>query len=275
MAYRKGYRNVKRSRAPKTKKGVVRKALRQNARQNVAKVVKQVLARNVETKQAWADTGLFTVNEPINANTDVKYLLPNIAQGTDEGQRIGNSIRAKALYCKGHIMITQPQGASNSVLQYMSSYSRVTARVMVVTFKPKPSQFSNTTSSDMYTNLLQKGATTSAWSGSISDLYSQINSELYTVHYDKRIMLETDTVNTVGTESSGFSVAVSGRGSCRMFRFKIPYNKVLRYADGALQPSNANPFLIIGWVKMNGAAIDTDVQLLSTQVISNFYYTDM
>lgn len=275
MAYRKGYRNTKRSRAPKTKKGVIRRALRQNARKNVAKVVKQVLARNVETKQAFSDTGLFTVNEPINSNTDVRYLLPNIAQGTDEGQRVGNTIKAKALYCKGHVMITQPMGGSYAALNTLSSYSRVCARVMVLTFKPKPSSYSNVTSSDMYTNLLQKGMTTTNWTGTISDLYSQINQELYTVHYDKKFYLETDTVNTISAESAGFSVATSGRGSCRMFSFKIPYNKIFRYADAGIAPVNANPFLLIGWVKMNGVAPDADVQLLSSQVISNFYYTDM
>lgn len=273
MAYRKVFRRVKRSRAPKGKKAVIRKALRNNASKNIARVVKKVLARKAETKQAWSDTFNFTVNEPINANSDVKFILPNITQGTDEAARIGNSIYAKALYIKGHVMIQQPYGGSTSLLQYASSYGRVCARVFCLTYRPQPSQVP--ASSGMYNNLLQKGATTGPWTGAISDLYSQVNQELYTVHYDKKFYLQMDSVNTIGTESAGFTVSVDGRDSLKFFSFKIPYNKVFKYPDGGLQPVNANPFIVIGWCKMNGAAIDADNQLLTAQAVSNFYYTDM
>lgn len=270
MAFRKFNR---RKFASKSKKPTVKKAIRKVRNNNIARVVKKVLSRSVETKQAWSDTFNFTVNEPINANSDVKFLLPNITQGTDEGGRIGNSIYAKALYVKGHIMIQQPYGASTSLLQYASTYGRVCARVFCLTYKPQPSNV--TASSSMYNNLLQKGATTGPWTGSIADLYSQVNQELYTVHYDKKFYLQMDTVNTIGTESAGFTTAVDGRDSLKFFSFKIPYNKQFKYPDGGLQPVNANPFIIIGWCKMNGAAIDFDNQLLTGQAVSNFYYTDL
>ena len=69
----------------------------------IRRVVKSVLAREAETKYV-SLTNDQSFNSTISGPSEAYPLMPQIGQGTDDFQRIGDKVRGKYLYVKGHLM---------------------------------------------------------------------------------------------------------------------------------------------------------------------------
>lgn len=95
---------------PKSKKAVVKKALRKSYVNSIKKIARSVVKKQTETKIAQPYT---QNNQPITAydlttnnfGSEFSLITPliNILQGTGQGQRVGNRINVTSMIMKGYI----------------------------------------------------------------------------------------------------------------------------------------------------------------------------
>lgn len=247
-------------RKPYTRKTVKSKSSKKCSKPDKCfiKKVQSIIHKDVETKQAFYNFPLTAFNSGINSIGDACQVLPSVVNGTAQNERIGDQLRTMSLTIKGHAI------ASTSLLSLTSSNSRIGIRLMVV--QPKyllNSNYAAVNFSGWMSNLLRKGGTATAFTGTISDLYAPINTECVTSMYDKVIYITTPTLfNTAATTNL---VAADVTNACKFFSINIKCkNKLLKYESGVdgLVPLNYAPILIMGYVHLDGASPD----VLTTQV---------
>lgn len=261
-------RNVKKRPAKKT----VKKAIKTNSNRIFEKKVLKVIHKQAENKEAWhtSGTSLIKFNSGINATGDYQRLVPFISQGTADNQRIGDQIRAQSMNLKGYIKFDvslDPALSLNNVA--------VGVRMMVLSLKNNLSWASLSSSATPLTNLLKKGGTTVGFTGLINDLMAPINTDLFTVHYNKVIYMNQSYV-AYSTLAGYYSSDV--KDLVRFFNIKIKCkNKLLKYdsgTDSGTLPTNFSPFLICGYSFLNGAGGDVVSTQLGLQYQTIFRYED-
>lgn len=182
-------------------------------------------------------------------------IIPNIEKGVEENQRIGEQINAKSLVLKGIMKFNYAtqMGAPNM--------SNVAVRVMCLSLKTAPSwQQSLANIGDSLQNLLRRGGQTVPFKGYLEDIYSPVNTDLFTVHYNKVFYINQPFFVQIGT--GGGPVSTDIKNTVKFFSIKLKVkNKLLKYsnafgANDNLLPTNYNPFFIAGYVYLNGATPD-------------------
>lgn len=268
------YKPVRRTKKGKTY--VVRRGRRTNANaRSVARiakaVAKKVVKRTIETKQGYLEpTGAnfntqTTQNFPVLPNitqTSMYQLLPTVSLGTDAQSRTGNKIKPKGLYVKGHIY-----GDWNNIVANNSSFQTIYVRIMAIADKQNNvdslayGQFG--TSKDV---LLNKGASaTNFLFNDQTSLYRPINTNRFTVYYDKVVKLSMYSAN-LGTALIDQSFGM------KMFKFKIPMKEEWKFDDSNGRPSNISmPNLVIGYCPADNRNITAGA---TTSFIKCTYYTD-
>lgn len=223
----------------------------------------KVIQRAIENKQAFTSSNATFFNSGIDSAGDMIQIIPNIAKSVNENGRIGNQICAKSLKIKGFLRFL-PQ--SNTTVN-TTHYGHVGIRIMILTLKSAGNYTSALQQSSSLNSLLQKGGTTVAFTGAISDLYAPINRELFTVHFNK-VYYVTQSYVFTGDNITNPKVAIDVSKLVKFFNINIKCkNKILKY-DSALSsdllPSNLGMFLCAGYTYMNGDAPDsltTNLQL--------------
>lgn len=216
------------------------------------KKVKKILSDRVETKQACVIFPLTGFNSGINSSADICAVIPNITQGIQDNNRLGDQVTLQKLTIKGHMILTQ--GNSLSVAN-----ARIGVRIMMV----QPKAYSNidaivANSSTWQNALLKKGGTTSAFTGATAaDLYAPLNTDVVTKYYDKIVYLSMPYYNVA---TSVGLVTQDLRQSTRFFSIvkKLRGKKVLydsAFTTGA-QPVNFCPVIVLGYVHLDGSAAD-------------------
>lgn len=249
-----------------TKKNINRRVYRKrNVAKKVAtpsksfvKKVKNVLRAEVETKQAYHSTGdsLVYFNSGINSSADLQKIMPNIASGTADNQKIGDEIRAKKITIKGHMFMAPDTTTS-------SANKRIAVRMMIIQPKRFPNQDDSYTNfSSWYGQLLKKGGTQTAFVGNISDLYADINTEDITCYYDKRFYLSQDNIfQLVGSSTPTQHIAQNIQNTVKFFNITLPLrNRLLKYdasVSSNLLPTNYGPVLVLGYAHLDGSGGDT------------------
>lgn len=235
------------------------------------KVATKVLRRTIETKQGYLEpTGAnfntqTTQNFPVLPNitqTSMYQLCPTVSLGTDSQSRVGNKIKPKGLYVKGHIY-----GDWNNIVGNNSSFQTIYVRILALADKQNNvdslayGQFGS--SKDL---LLNRGASaTNFLFNDQTSLYRPINQNRFTVYYDKVIKL------SMYSQSLGTAVVDQAQG-LRMFKFKIPMKEDWKFDDTNTRPSNvAMPTLVIGYCPGDNRNITNGA---TTSFIKCTYYTD-
>lgn len=225
------------------------------------KKVMSVIHKDTESKQAFTSQSNVYYNSGINATGDTVCIVPNIAKGTNDNQRVGDQLRGQRLQLKGAIQLVSPQGTLSNC--------RVAVRMMVV--MPKQyTVFDSSVVAGWMPYLLKKGGVTTAFTGILSDLWAPINTDLITKYYDKVFYLNTSYNQVAGTSTLGNSV--------KFFSHKFNLkNKLLKYDDAAqagLLPVGYAPQIILGYVHMDGTGPDTLTTAVSMSFDSIFTYED-
>lgn len=226
--------------------------VRRAPKKTFAKKVLAVIHKQTENKTAYESNGdilsKFSGSLAVSLLTASFPLLPTIARGTNEAERIGNQVRALRLRCQGAILYAPSA--------FSLPQSRICVRQMVI----QPKIFNSTTNVDVttwFTQLLQKGNTTVSFLGKLSDLWAPINRDAITVYHDKLYYMDT-TYAAVGTS---VTVPLDMQRTTKLFDFTVKCkNKLLRYEDNVgsgLYPTNFAPFMVYGWAYMDGSAIGT------------------
>lgn len=262
MAYgrnvRRGWRAAGKTRRSRKPNLSVRKAIRSVKKARFARAVRKVIDSESETKQAFhkltSDDSLLMFNSQINSTGDMCKVIPDIDRGTADNQRIGDQIKAQSLIIKGHIRYN-PSSNINDL-----GRGNVAVRVMVLSLKIRPSYATAKDSVNPLSSLLKKGGTTSSFGGYLSDLYADINTDLFTKHYNKVFYLNQQVYNqpATATAAGGFQDL---QNIVKFFKIKVPLKgKIFKYDDSVgfgLTPTNVGPFLVLGYAYLNAAAPDT------------------
>lgn len=267
--------NVKPRRYRKARKYVTaRKMVRKAKKANFVRAVKKVISAQVESKMAHITSGnnLISFNSGINSSADMLQVLPNIAQGTGDSNRIGDQIRGQSLTIKGHVRL-QPNTETNELL----STTNVVVRMMVLSMKNRNGIYADAIGgSANLSNLLKKGSTTSGFTGVLGDINAEINTDWFTLHAERKFYLNQSLIAVPGPAGQS-SVAMDTRNLVKFFKIKIPCKKLLKYDAGAasgLQPLNWAPFLVLGYSFLNGASPDTVSTNVGMSYITDFKYED-
>lgn len=254
----------RRRRGRKTSKGktTARKAIRAAKKANLKKFVMKVVSDMAETKEAYTTSGnsLIMFNSGIDSISDIQPIVPALGQGTDTNQRIGQTIMAQSLNIKGHVRLNFNDVADSTKLP------NVMVRMMVLSMKNKPSYGDVTNSAVPLTSLLRKGGTTTNFTGVLSDLYAPINTDVFTVHHDKRYHLSQSYINGIGASIPSQYLAQDVTKTIRFFNLNVKCkNKKLKYDEDISSdsfPVNFSSFIVLGYAYLDGSAPDT----LSTNV---------
>lgn len=236
--------------------------------------VRKIVNKDQETKQAYTSSGdsLTFFNSGINSAGDMIQIMPNIQQGVGAHQRIGEQILAKNLSVKGYIKLNVNDVSDSTKL------TNVIARMMVVTMKTRPCFYDATGSPATLASLLKKGGTTVGFTGVLSDIYAPINTDAFTVHYDKRFYLSQSYVNVTGAAPPTTILAQDISKTVKFFKFNVRCkNKKLKYDEDVgsdLYPTNFGPMLLLGYSYLDGSSADTVSTNLSLQFDSVFNYED-
>lgn len=241
------------------------------------KMVQKIVHKDAETKQTVVQLDNVAFNSGISSSGDVNLLVDSISQGTDDGQRIGSSIRGQKLQIKGHMQLvsiptTNIQGSQQAGV--ISPNCRVAARLMMV--QPK-SFLTPAQAVAQFTNwgpyLLDNGVATQAFIGNTKDLYLDLNRDQVTVMYDKVHYLNISQQYTPGLTSSS---AVPMTGSTKFFQKTINLrNKLIRFGDLNNQPTNYAPVILIGYAHIDGTSPDTLTTAIQMSYVSKLTYEDI
>lgn len=255
------------------KKYSIKKAIRRVKQANFEKAVKKVISKQAESKQAYyasSSNQLTFFNSGIAVSGDMLQVIPNISKGVNDNQRIGDQLMAQNLNIRGHVRYS-PQNAVND-----SGRGNIAVRMMILTLKIRSSYPDVQNATSYLSQLLKKGGTTSDFSGILSDLYAPINTDLFTVHKDKRFYLTQPMMIQPPTSglSSGFQDL---QNIVKFFNINVKLKKKYLYDDsvnGGLTPTNVGPFMCLGYVYLNGASPDTTSTNVGLEYVSTFTFED-
>lgn len=221
--------------------------------QQVPSFVKRLISNSGERKQAFTTMAPTDFNSGISGSGDALRIIPNVTQGTDGHNRIGDQVRLKSINLRA-ILQMMPQGYGQG-----DGVRKIAVRVMCVT--PKSFQTWASASANTATwmpMLLKKGGTTTAFTGAIDDIFAPINSDAITTHFNKVYYLKQD--NYIQASASG----ITGLGGdlVRFINLNIKCkNKIFKYdpsVDSGLTPSNGPAYvLLVGYAFVDGTSPDT------------------
>jgi len=244
----------------------VRKSKTKKARTNrkLATVgqVKKLISKSSETKFATARVESNNVHNSAISSADLTPILPRIPQGTDDWQRIGDSIRPTRLTIKGLVSMDRTYATDNKVLL---------VRIVVLSAKATKNRVATTSlfgtfASELLHPNLDSGTQVKQFVGDQNDLNYPINTDVFIVHYDRIHRLAM-------VAADGGSLEENPAGFFRWSKtIKLP--KRLSYDTGQIDPNNFCPFYGIGYSYADGTSPDS----VTTRIISNtdctLYYKD-
>lgn len=215
-------------------------------------LVKRILGQKSETKVV-----SYPVETNVNHNSaisgaDMVRVLPATQQGTDDWQRIGESIRPKSLVVRGLIAADRIACTTNQVLL-----------VRIVIAQAKEAKFYSvlaTIAPTLATQFIKPnqeaaGASTT-FQGLQQDLFSPVNPDLFTVYYDKIHRLAPSAYDNAKEQNEQ-----------NYFRFavRIPTPATLDYESLGQFPRNFAPFFALGYAYADGQGPD----VTNLKVVSN------
>lgn len=266
MAKQRQYR--KRSSKSKTKKSTRPKGV---FRKKVISVINS-FAEDKHLYTSNSESTLTQFNSGINSTADMLQILPNCTEAVGESSRIGDEIRLKSFNVKGYLRVIPALGGQSG-----SQILQVGVRMMILSLKKSTSWDLVQSSSAPLSNLLRVGASTKGFTGLISDLQAQVNTDLFTVHSNK-VYYCTQTFSNVGTTSAGYW-ETDIQNQIRFFNINLKVkDKKLMYDDdtnSGLLPTNYAPFLVMGYSYLNGATPDTLATSVGLHFQSHVSFQDL
>lgn len=243
----------------------------------VKEYVKKQVSRQQENKMAYkasanADT---LANEQIpvypiiqfsssgTTPNGVQSVLPLITQGVGEGQRIGNSIRCKGLYIKGHITInwsTVAGGVSSNI-----TTPEIYIRMVILDQKDQVANGINSTS------ILDQAGAGFSPNGTMQGMYLPVDKKEFNVYYDKVFKIK----NPLFFPSSTTAYINPNVQCTRTFSAKLLGNKLWKYGSNAATiPTSANPQILAFYIDPSNIARSNSLAVAEYSYVTTMYYED-
>lgn len=221
MAGKKPYRKKRglRTRKPKTKKNTIQK------------IVKRELHKSIENKQIYNVDSLEIT--PKMDFVNLFQVIPKVAQGVKQGDRIGNRIKVMSLKLGMTMnMVSEPYAPADT--------GRCGMYFDIYIFKviQKPSYDQLVTSADL-DYFLQAGGAFNGYVGAPYNWHQNINQDRFNLLYRKRVLMNNQFFKA---DSTGIKYEAYGQNTNASYSCTIPLTKKvlknLKYQDGSLNATN-------------------------------------
>lgn len=252
-----------RKKAPMKRRAPVRRA-------PLAKLVKNIVLRNSETKMATQQFNIAGFNSSITSLADFNQLIPSISQGTVQNARVGVAIKPIKLVIRGYIIYKTDtnQGAR-----------MIGTRLFCFSDK-SVSNYATALASGVNYNLLDNGGSSNSYTGTALNYTQPHNSDLFRFYADQKhtILKPFGLTNTLAPGTSSDLTALD-KSMYKPFTITIPASKmpsVLKYDDVLSSgfPINFAPWLAVGYSDLLGYTADTTATQIIMQFNSTLYYKD-
>lgn len=234
----------------------------------------RVLHRNIETKACTARGSWTAYNSAISATGDLQAVIPQVAQGVGQNQRVGVEIRPKKLVIRGYYAYNT-DALNNSI--YYQQALMLGARLMV--FQDKTTRYY---SNSIYNfNLLDDGGAPTSYNGTVINHLLPHNSDQFTFFYDKssKILKPFGYTNsiapTTSTEITSLNTTLFHQFTITLTAKDMP--AVLKFDDGASPsnyPLNFAPYMALGYCDLMNKPADSSVTRLAMDWVATLYYED-
>lgn len=224
---------------------------------NIKKVVKNIVDADLEIKRQERST-IYNNIQTFITDARIVSLTPIIAQGTGQGDRVGNTIKLK----KAMLMV-------NIALDSAALAAGYPHYIDVYIFKFKKNNFTQPSAVDM-TKFLQLGNSAISYNGDSFAGLRELNVDLFTQKLRKRFsMIHAFTVNN----SNGYGPMLSNR------TMKIDITKylksVIHFDDSASNLTiNDNLYIAIGNTQYNQLGVPSDIYIGTYDTCVTYHYTD-
>lgn len=241
----------------------------------MVKAVKKIIDGNIEDKYktVYPDaTGSNPFNSALGSYTaglpgigKAYSLLPAIAQGLDEFDRIGNKLRPKSLVVKYTVSISP---------DYVGSTQTI-CRLLTMTDK-SVKDYTNwgDIEASLTNEMFNLGNGSYQGASTVPQIVNwRINKKRFNVTHDKMFVLEKGAGDTPKFSNSYLgAITTHTNREVHEFTMRIPIPKVLNYPEGAasLYPSNFAPFWTMVWTQANIDNSSASNSWLASQPLVNF-----
>jgi len=204
-------------------------------------------------------------SQDITGTAETYALIPPVAQGTDDHQRIGDQISPTSLTVKGNISLSRELTFSTQLI----------ADIYFLTSKQVKSEtvYGGVPITSMF---IDAGGGLASYDGTVRNSQLPLNQDDFTLIKHKRFKFEKPSGSLNNAAFSNVGAQSLGIG-CYDWTVKVPLPKTLKYATAAnTVPQNAYPFMVIGYhfADDNGMTVQTGTRLVSCTAQSTLYYKD-
>lgn len=229
-------------RARRPYKRVPRK--RSGGRKAITKIVKSIISRQAENK-VWADYGANLAIQSASATVpQARNLLPLLSPGTGVSSRIGNEVRVKTAYIRGHVNLLPYNVSTN--------FNALPCYVKMWLCSSRQINTQSISATSIATTFFEAGATSTGFQGNMLDIDFSPNKDVWIVHSTKTVKLGAGYVTSAGSPVSGGSYFDNSPMSVP---FQFNYGKkcgTLKYDESITNATNKNMFLVFQVVPANG-----------------------
>jgi len=273
-------RSALKSTAPKK---AIKKAINKAKVSNLKKIVKSVINGSSERKFAMQNfiadkveitgcglnyNGTSQLNGWCSGPTNQYGILPQISQGTGEGNRIGVKVSPKSCFLRYSLLARAT--TDNTAVINDNPYRGVPFRVRVIVFRHKHS-----ISDFSQANICNVGNGNASLTADLDTYFRPYNKDEYTIVYSRTHKMcalrhISGAGYSVDNVSNNTNTFVTGRAN-------IPLPKLLRYNDTVVTdyPTNVNYFFAIAVVNEDGSTVTTAQKRVTMSAESGMYYSDM
>lgn len=265
------------SRALRKKAKAARIASRSAVVKRMRKIAKKEVSRLAEHKEFKVGTSnqpLYsfpsTAALPNNFNTnnilDTSFAYQSIAQGTGEGDRVGNEINLS-------------QFRFSYVINYNAAVSQPQfVRMWVLTYKFDPN---NATTADVWSglqtaignNFFDNGNSSGGMLGTLLDLISPVNTDVWTVHKCRTFKIGTSTAPSGGATFGNNDFKFAVKGHVDLLKY---HAKKVKYNDTATTSFNKKIFIVFECLAADGTIVlDTAANRCQINYFYNVKWTDL
>ena len=241
-------------------------------------VAQTVFNQGVENKQAIFDvverlpyapilTGdvanaVISAQRPNQINSNYFQLLPNISQsvsgqaGRKYNVRVGNEVSLRSIHLKGFCEYNLSYAED-----ILPANKKILVRVMVLSQKRAgnySTAFTNI-SDRMLTNGFNAGENTGPFTGAAINGIQEINRDVFTVHYEKKMYLNAPVLIPGTTDPDVGVIPSTLKFIDKKIHFGGKAGKKLTFANaGATIPENFAPFIVVGYSSLSANGVPSN-----------------
>lgn len=215
---------------------------RSTVSRTVKKYVKRTIHANVPLKRDWNNGSGIVYNSLGLAQLPVQFpILPDMNQGTGEGERIGDRIKVR----QSHIVVNVWARAYNSITN--PGLKEQFVKLWIVKAKQLTQGATTIPNADI-ARWFQLGSTATGFSNDLTDISRDVNTNLFTVKYQK-----VCKIGFAGASAGGAAPPLSTTAPNNDFKlhhqFKINVGKymkkMLTFQDNTTPVTNDNLYVVM------------------------------